>query len=159
MPTNRRFRIRKKRPLTLGRLALRALLDGVCFFEFDDEEHRRQTWEKHRDAILAEWIELHPGTRPWAWWEYDRPDDLRRRIHLPDELLTQFQDTQGVRLERDEAANPGKWYWTKDPPHWGIPQPFGNGSDLFEAESDYLERHGLLTRAERRALEEKGGQG
>src|SRR5512134_1805319 len=52
--------------------------DGAAFWEVFsktglDGAELRDDWEAVREAVLAEWIELHPGTRPWAWWVYDAP--------------------------------------------------------------------------------------
>lgn len=33
----------------------------------------RRTWRDLRDELLPDWIREHPGTRPWAWWEFDAP--------------------------------------------------------------------------------------
>jgi hypothetical protein len=24
---------------------------------------------------MAVWVQERPGTRPWAWWQYDAPED------------------------------------------------------------------------------------
>jgi hypothetical protein len=34
-----------------------------------------ETWAVVRDEWLAGWIEAHPGTRPWAWWQYTAPQE------------------------------------------------------------------------------------
>lgn len=31
-------------------------------------------WRAHRDAILADWIDDKPGTRPSCWWMLDAPN-------------------------------------------------------------------------------------
>lgn len=31
-------------------------------------------WRQHGEAVLADWIEQHPGTRPAAWWAWSGPD-------------------------------------------------------------------------------------
>ncbi|BDG59633.1 hypothetical protein [Caldinitratiruptor microaerophilus] len=41
---------------------------------FKSPWHRRSAWLRHREAIMAEWLEDHPGQRPWAFWHYDHPD-------------------------------------------------------------------------------------
>lgn len=30
-------------------------------------------WEEVREEVMAAWIKKHPGTRCWAWWEFDAP--------------------------------------------------------------------------------------
>lgn len=53
-------------------------------------EEMRQDWEHHREQLLQWWIGAAddtvrrkpwvfpmrggPGTRPWAWWEFDAPE-------------------------------------------------------------------------------------
>jgi hypothetical protein len=34
---------------------------------------RRAVWTEVRAELLSEWITDAPGTRPWAWWEFDAP--------------------------------------------------------------------------------------
>lgn len=36
----------------------------------------RETWDQHKEAVLAEWTRLHPGTRPSHWWRYEAPQEL-----------------------------------------------------------------------------------
>lgn len=33
----------------------------------------RDDWDAARDDLLVEWIDAHPGTRPWGWWRFDAP--------------------------------------------------------------------------------------
>lgn len=37
------------------------------------EDLLRGDWLAVRDDVLAAWIRAAPGTRPWAWWEFDAP--------------------------------------------------------------------------------------
>lgn len=43
---------------------------------FQDEAERQIAWTRHRERLIAE---SHPGTRPEAWWRYERPDLFRGR--------------------------------------------------------------------------------
>jgi hypothetical protein len=54
----------------------RAGLTGIGGAEFEDEAHRRATWEAHREVILYDWH--HPGRRPFAFWEYDQGLKVRQ---------------------------------------------------------------------------------
>jgi hypothetical protein len=45
------------------------------FFPYGDD---RQKWREHGPALLAAWIEEHPGRRPWAWWAFDVPSGAWR---------------------------------------------------------------------------------
>ncbi len=38
-----------------------------------DDKKTAEKWEEARDLTLPEWIEKHPGTRPYAWWIADAP--------------------------------------------------------------------------------------
>jgi hypothetical protein len=107
---------------------------------FLDEEHRRETWFRHRDKILAE----EPlGMRPLAFWEYERPwpegsESEEDAIHrLPDtteaerrEIERNWQHSIRVALQwfpgvdaeaaaRDKAAGlygVPSWYFTEHAP-------------------------------------------
>ena len=83
---------------------------------FPTEEHRRREWERHRHLLLAA---AEPGTRPWAWWRYERLPEKRRIV------LGEPFGIAGPEYIREEEPEP---------------------------ERDYLERHGLLTEAEKALL-------
>ncbi|MPY75301.1 MAG: hypothetical protein GEU87_13675, partial [Alphaproteobacteria bacterium] len=62
-----------------------------------DMDAMREVWQKHREMLLRWWVlpcsegpsalefvdkifpwfcvSGYPGTRPWAWWRFDAPDD------------------------------------------------------------------------------------
>jgi hypothetical protein len=109
-----------------------------------NDEQKRQRWEEHRDELLAEWGAAHPATRPWAWWRY--------------EALEPRQCVSGAELLLPTLA-PGdwQWCWKED---FGIPgfvqcRPDGfDGLPEVESEAAYLDRHRLLSRAERSQLGE-----
>ena len=104
-----------------------------------DDQIRRLAWERHRDELLAYWTGTAaageyrgdlgeprpggPGTRPWAWWTYDAPEEERRITGegepVPGAPLAFGVPTQWLRLDLDDRPVP-------------------------EAEQTYLERHGLL---------------
>jgi hypothetical protein len=68
-----------------------------------------------------------PGTRPAAWWLFDAPG--RRRV------------VSGTERPSDD-----------DRTYFGVPK-IARGLVKYESETEFLERHGLLTEAERIALE------
>ena len=103
---------------------------------FTDAEYReqvaRQMWDQHGDAITAEWIATHPGTRPAAWWLFSAPAiGPRRKIprHYPAEKQEKIRKHSGEdalqSLLRVSEMYPGD-----------------------EPERDFLERNGLLSDAE-----------
>ena len=56
------------------------------FITQGDEESKRALWEDLRGDILSQHVKLRPGTRPWAWWQYDKPE-LRRLLRIDPDLL------------------------------------------------------------------------
>jgi hypothetical protein len=66
------------------------MLDSLEFEDlFEDMDHCREVWQKHKDNIMRsqfqhDWFggpeERRPGWRPWGWWQFEAPDppeDLR----------------------------------------------------------------------------------
>jgi hypothetical protein len=73
--------------------------EGASSFESD--ESRRDAWRSH-SAVLTPMVD--PGSRPWAWWEYDAPEpplpreselDYLTRCHL-------LSEVERFRIERAE---------------------------------------------------------
>ena len=62
----------------------------------EDRELARQAWEELRDAILAEFVRLHPGERPQVWWLFDAPQPRRE------------QESQGAYLARLDLLTDGE---------------------------------------------------
>lgn len=117
----------------------------------------RRLWEIHRERLVALHIaeEAGPGSRPWAWWKFDAPEPMRRRIDGKPHPFDNPEREAWVR----------KWHPDADRgDHWGGPYALRFGLPSIycvpddwevrhESEADYLERHGLLTDDERRAIE------
>lgn len=147
--------------------------DGVLDAFTLAHPHARQTlaaaWKEGRDEVLPDWIAAHPGTRPHAWWVLDAPEPRRRRLGgigtpshevladvetlcfgIPRDWVTAWQeayyngrsrDVHGNRIgtEYSEGHFTGRAIDRDDPPR-------------FESEAAYLDRHGLLSAAERLAV-------
>jgi hypothetical protein len=117
---------------------IRELLDsGVDFEVFDaslgpegelDPDLLREVWDDLGDQLLAEHIASAPGTRPWAWWQWESPEPRRQVNPGP------------------EPIGPAAWF--------GMPSQYkGQPPDgMYESEAAYLARHSLLTNEERNAL-------
>jgi len=91
MPTNRKYRTRKRCNDDVA-WQREYLLHGVKESDPPIERRRplmyrdeykgcfssspaaREMWNEIKDAELAKWIKKHPGTRPYAWWDYDCPE-------------------------------------------------------------------------------------
>lgn len=134
------------------------LLTGVDMFQDVygngarlDAESAQRDWAEHREALLAFWLQDPPAwhrshrreldnpapggplTRPWAWWSFDAPRELRLVL-----------------------AGAVEWLSVEDWPRqtsFGKPTRFvaDPRAMIWEAEAVYLARHGLLTPAEQRA--------
>jgi hypothetical protein len=100
-----------------------------------DSETLAARWAEVRDAYLDAWRGEHPGTRPFIWWRLEAAEHRRRvgGIGTPAHEVGNYQEfpfgVPACWVELDPA----------DPPR-------------YEGQATFLDRHGLLTAAERRAL-------
>ena len=97
----------------------------------------RSAWRKERAGILELFEQDKPGHRPWAWWFFDAPSP---RLKI---------GGQGVPVwEKYPAVKPCYFM--------GIPEYFEDNDEsdplLYESESAYLKRHGLLSSEEEKML-------
>jgi hypothetical protein len=118
---------------------------------WEPEDIEPDEWERARKAVLAEWTEKHPGTRPTTWWEYDAPEDRQRvgGVGMP------YWEACPGSPETYFRGMPNRW-WEKSSAaflkctnfrHKPIPDAIAYDEarpPLFEAEGVYLERLGLL---------------
>ncbi len=122
-------------------------------------EQRRVVWVSVRDRQLADWVASRPGTRPWAWWEYDAP-----RWHRADLPVTLADMPDGALRElaepRRQVSGPRPLHEMTDTwPQfsYGCALQFDRPIDVadppqFEAQATYLSRHGLLSSEEQSRL-------
>jgi hypothetical protein len=101
----------------------------------------RDVWREHGAELLPEWVDEHPGRRPFAWWLVVAPE--------PRQIL------RGAELVMPPSVLLTESHWRR---HFGIPRfvharPRGyRGLPQVESEAACLARHGLLSSDERRAL-------
>lgn len=108
----------------------------------------RDLWAQHGPEIIKAWARKHPGTRPHAWWAYEAlesrwrvggtgtPDFVALAAIVPQHaygIPVRWISAATIRLYRQKLgiklrADP---FDAKDPP-------------TFEAEGEFLRRHGLL---------------
>ncbi len=128
----------------------------------------RDLWELHREAIVAEWAVMNPGTRPSCWWAWDAPRQpvgTHEGCFWDGQLPQPRQRIGGVgSLRCDHLAYVPTF-------HFGIPagwvtigdlETFGPGfrgvpisaadPPRFEAQATYLERFALLLPGEAKRL-------
>ena len=156
MPTKRKRKSRNRRPETKD-WELHYLRHGEVInegrikrFFINEEIHWPKLWELHRDQILSEWAAKYPGTRPFAWWEFDAP---RQPIgtypgcYFDGGLPAPRLKLKGAGTPNHEALNyvpsfcfglPATGYEALDP----------NDPPVYESEATYLKRHGLLIEGE-----------
>lgn len=108
--------------------------------------HGAALWEAHKADVLAEFIRKNPGRRPALWWEFDSPEPLRRRLGGTGDPVHGVPPRCGIPAEWEAPPWPGR----QGGP-WGTP-PNPRDPPRFESQAAYLDRHGLLTPAERRKL-------
>ena len=141
MPSiRRRIQTRRSDLAELDEEQVRHLSEGFHFFGgFSDKTTFLEAWQIHGAWITEKWIVERPGTRPFGWW-------LARGEERP--IVNRFMSDEAIQLKRD------------DPEHFGFLHSHifgGRGMlPLQEDETDYLERHGLLTEADIEALEVEG---
>jgi hypothetical protein len=117
-------------------------LDGTVLLSrwpADDPEPWAAAWDCHGERLLAEWIEKHPGSRPWPWWIFEHCQE--RPIANP-----MRPDVEAGLRDR---ARFGYLHTTILHGHGAPP---GVMLPLQEPEVDYLDRNDLLTPREREVL-------
>ena len=140
MATNRTRRTRRTRQTELAPTMLAWFKDEAPapvehYFMTDDDV--RALWTAHAAAIVSDWAEQRPGTRPSFWWKYDAPEQRQRlggtgtpahevSAHAPCFVL-------GI------PANWAKDFDPTDPP-------------IYESQAAFLKRHVLLLAGEPRRL-------
>lgn len=153
MPVRRKLMKRAKIELTEGQIAwlnsepYQNTISHFCaYFNAGLLKYQgtKELWDTHKSDILEKWILKHPGTRPERWWEFDTTEARLRLggIGTPNEFAPRFKN--GV---------PTSWYPVKDNnPPWSkssLPD-----RPVFESQAAYLQRHNLLTPAEKKFLKD-----
>jgi hypothetical protein len=68
---------------------------------FDSDESRRTAWRSHSAELMRL---VQPGSRPWAWWEYDAPEPAKPRESETAYLARCGLLTQAERASMAQAA-------------------------------------------------------
>lgn len=83
------------------------LLDGHDWEWMDGDEltedELRAAWEELREELIEEHVREFPGTRPWAWWVWDR--GIEQPIQLQDNPReTAYLAAHGLLTEQERKA-------------------------------------------------------
>jgi hypothetical protein len=181
MPTNRTRVARSRVRGAGGELtgpALENLIRGFSFFDepFKTDGNRRKCWEKNRGYImslqgkevqgeafsLSNGIYFAIGTRPAAWWAYDSPGP-RLFVSCSNDFCPYFSEcpvaksipTEGSDcLIREGEDREGKSSYCGLFRIECVGHEFKIFEPARETEREFLQRHGLLSEAELRHIEE-----
>ncbi|NQU23106.1 MAG: hypothetical protein HQ567_17650 [Candidatus Nealsonbacteria bacterium] len=133
------------------------LLTGHDFFGEGfrgDRAAMRQAWEALGSDLLGDWINEHPGTRPYAFWVFDAPERRRRIDGKAHPFDNPERQAHVERIAETPEARPD-YRETMYQLSYGTPNSLCMRDDFeaeYETELDYLDRLGLLTENERTAF-------
>lgn len=131
-------------------LATRTRPDGhlATFTMLGDAHQLRTVWSTVGRQFLADWVQAHPCTRPWPWWELEAPEPRRRTggsgvaLHSVLAVAPCYRwqiPTAWVRRDHAKLLGVGPAVDPEDPPR-------------HESQAAYLQRLGLLSTEERHYL-------
>jgi hypothetical protein len=107
MPTNR-TPLNRRRHLSHEEKMSLELGDAKGETVFDNDQERREAWERNRDHLMAR---CSDGSRPDAWWHYDAPALGVRRPPRPEYEKAalweagQLTPEEATTLEREWRAH------------------------------------------------------
>jgi hypothetical protein len=67
----------------------------------------KDVWAEVRSDVLTAWVQDRPGTRPWAWWEFDAPpwtEDVPSRVRP---LVCDYADVWQLKQPRRRLGGIG----------------------------------------------------
>jgi hypothetical protein len=79
---------------------------------FDSDESRRISWRSHSAELMRL---VQPGSRPWAWWEYDAPKPVKPWESAMAYLARCGLLTEGEQASLAQAANQRASHATRNP--------------------------------------------
>jgi hypothetical protein len=127
MATNRK-RVARKREVDIAPELLAWFKDATpcrpALVYFMQAGELQAAWDASRDAVLAEWIQTNPGTRPAHWWLFDAPEQRHRiggkgtpchevlayapafNLGIPAAWIIDQQTADRVNVERYDPTDP-----------------------------------------------------
>jgi hypothetical protein len=128
-------------------------LTGIDFTFFWHEPERTADWRAAKDELLADFTAERPGHRPFFWWKADAPGP-RLRVGGRGDLVPAFDHPDNLKygIFRRSAFVSDHLLAAVAPVGAGLTPFDPEDPPRFESEASYLDRHGLLSVAERKAL-------
>jgi len=112
-------------------------------------------WSAWQPEVLSLWIRQHPGSRPSCWWRYSAPEPQRRRLGG---VGVPIWEVLRAHTPQFYLGVPALWlscadirFYSETMKRQLDAEPLDeNFPPLFESQTAYLRRHGLLTASEAR---------
>ena len=101
----------------------------------NDQAFQRE-WQTRRAAILKQWIQARPGTRPFGWWQCEAPE-ARRRLGGTGQATYEYLNV----TPRYAFGIPIDW-WSGGSTRGVLPSV--DDPPVYESQADYLARLGML---------------
>ena len=158
MPPLRR-RAKLQRRTLMKQHAIQLLLGhdvfGDAFGREPNLDEVREAWNQCREKLLPAWIKYNSGTRCWSWWKFDSGSyGPRERVDGPPHPFRNPERQRHIEKLAEQYPDAGHLE-NATALQYGLPARLYLPDDFdaeFESEANYLNRHRLLTDAERRAL-------
>jgi hypothetical protein len=114
-------------------------LSGTGFFPESrlTDSALQELWQEWHTELLALHIGCFPGSRPYAWWNYEAPEPRQRIDGLPHP----FTDVRYPAHSKVLSYGKPRYLFV-----------LGDEEEEFESQADYLKRLKLLTGEELRRL-------
>ncbi len=116
---------------------------------FMQDGELQTAWDASSDAILSEWIQTRPGTRPSHWWLFDAPEQRQRIGGTGTPCHEALAHAPAFNLGIPAAWVSDHWITDRD-----VKAERFDPSDppAYESQAAFLKRHKLFLSGEERRL-------
>jgi hypothetical protein len=128
-------------------------LTGIDHAFFWDEPERTADWQAVKDELLEDFVLAHPGRRPFFWWKVDSPGP-RLRVGGVGDVIPAYNHPDNLKygIFRKSAFVDDRLLAAVAPIGNELVPFDANDPPRYESQAVFLDRHGLLSAAERKAL-------
>jgi len=129
---------------------------------YRDAEGMADDWAVYGELVLAEFTQVFPGCRPFAWWLCEGVPNHGERRRLTYAQMAAWCEANGWPVMDGQYWRPDRWADAarQDDRHSfppGIAHEVSTLPPHLEPEVEYLRRHKLLAAGERRAIRRGDG--